>query len=192
MFTLSGLRARRTRGTVGARNSRYPECRLLHCMSQLMVTRPPGTSAPTSAFEGGSGLDAHRSAQFSRMFRCRACPDIRAPLPPCPGSALSQRGYLRVKKRIVGHSATGWHHDGESDEIRWDASRSSVRPLHDLLTFRDAYRKRRCIARRGCASRSKSPTCRSPHATSETGRTLMLLLGFDVALMRRSTIISIS
>ena len=33
---------------------------------------------------------------------------------------------------------------------------------------------------------------RSPHATSETGRTLMLLLGFDVALMRRSTIVSIS
>ena len=33
---------------------------------------------------------------------------------------------------------------------------------------------------------------RSPHATSETGRTLTLLLGFNVALMRRLTIISIS
>jgi hypothetical protein len=33
---------------------------------------------------------------------------------------------------------------------------------------------------------------RVPHATSETGRTLMLLLGFDVALMRRSTMVSIS
>ena len=31
-----------------------------------------------------------------------------------------------------------------------------------------------------------------PHATSETGRTLTLLLGFDVALMRRSTNSSIS
>ena len=33
---------------------------------------------------------------------------------------------------------------------------------------------------------------RSPHATSEPGRTPMLLLGFDVALMRRSTNSSIS
>jgi hypothetical protein len=54
---------------------------------------------------------------------------------------------------------------------------------------------RRCIARRSCAPRSKKPNPapnRSPHATSETRRTLTLLLGLDVALMRRSTIISIS
>ena len=81
------------------------------------------------------------------------------------------------------------------DEIRCDASRSmpSVRPLH-AAHVPDAYRKPldRKERLRAALEKAQPAPNRSPHATSETGRTLMLLLGFDVALMRRSTIISIS
>jgi hypothetical protein len=60
-------------------------------------------------------------------------------------------------------------------------------PLHAEMPIAPLHRKERLRA-----ALEKPNLRRTPHATSETGRTPMPLLGFDVALMRRSTIISIS
>ena len=105
-----------------------------------------------------------------------------------------------MKKRIAGHSGNrqpGGIMMVRVDEIRWDDKPINAKcETICMIRSRSGMPIANAAASQGEAARrtrkAQPAPNRSPHATSETGRTLTLLLGLDVALMRRSTIISIS